>query len=214
MRRIVTIRGRARSGDRGAIIVEFALVLPIIVLLLLGTIEFGMAWKDQNQLERAVQTAGRTLGSAGSDRFADYEALRSLDSQLSAMRASEIRKVIVYRSTGTDGTVPADCLAIAPTGSKAGIEGVCNVYGPSQVAQANPIGFGSTGGDPPSCTGSAWDEEWCPADRVRTTPTPDQVGMYVEISYDTYTGLFDLTELTLAASAVFQAEPSTASLGG
>lgn len=44
---------RRLAGQNGAVLVEFALVLPLLLLLLIGTVEFGRAfnyWIDENHL--------------------------------------------------------------------------------------------------------------------------------------------------------------------
>lgn len=53
-------RGERRSGDdRGAAMVEFALVLPILVMLLVGIIEFGSAYNTQLALQASAREGAR-----------------------------------------------------------------------------------------------------------------------------------------------------------
>lgn len=53
--------GRRRlSGDAGASAVEFALVLPILLLLLFGIVDFGRAYQAKTQLTHAVREGVRT----------------------------------------------------------------------------------------------------------------------------------------------------------
>jgi hypothetical protein len=49
------------SGERGASVVEFALVVPIFVLLLLGIIDFGMAFNDYNKVRQGVREGARQI---------------------------------------------------------------------------------------------------------------------------------------------------------
>src|SRR6266568_9622524 len=51
--RIFTLRRRAAADERGVALVEFALVLPLILVLLFGMIDFGKAfnyWNDETHL--------------------------------------------------------------------------------------------------------------------------------------------------------------------
>ena len=52
-------RRGGRSGDGGAALVEFALVLPIFALMLFGMIELGLAFAGWSSLRNAVQTGAR-----------------------------------------------------------------------------------------------------------------------------------------------------------
>jgi hypothetical protein len=62
MRRLA-MRGLARAGDRrrdaGAAAVEFALVLPVLVLILFGIIDYGLYFSNTLSAESGVQTAAR-----------------------------------------------------------------------------------------------------------------------------------------------------------
>lgn len=50
---------RARTRERGQGLVEFALILPVFLLLLVGAAEFGRAWMTQNVLTGAAREAVR-----------------------------------------------------------------------------------------------------------------------------------------------------------
>ena len=52
-------RAQAPDGDRGAAMVEFALVLPILLLLTLGIINFGYLFGQQLSLNQAVREGAR-----------------------------------------------------------------------------------------------------------------------------------------------------------
>jgi len=50
---------RNRSGDRGAAAVEFALLLPLLLLLVFGIIDFGRALNAQITLTQAAREGAR-----------------------------------------------------------------------------------------------------------------------------------------------------------
>ena len=54
-------RPRARlSGESGAAAVEFALVLPILLVVMFGIVDFGRAYQAKTQLTHAVREGVRT----------------------------------------------------------------------------------------------------------------------------------------------------------
>jgi Flp pilus assembly protein TadG len=55
-----------RRNEAGASAVEFALVLPILVLFIFGIIEFGLAYNRVQSFQAAAREAGR-LASVGVD---------------------------------------------------------------------------------------------------------------------------------------------------
>jgi Flp pilus assembly protein TadG len=63
--------GRATGrDDRGATMVEFAMVFPILALLMLGIIDFGLNYSNKVQLNNATRSAARaaSVANVGTDR--------------------------------------------------------------------------------------------------------------------------------------------------
>lgn len=49
------------KNERGAAVVEFALIAPLLILLVLGLLEFGFRYQRQAQLNDAAFVAARTV---------------------------------------------------------------------------------------------------------------------------------------------------------
>lgn len=69
--------------DRGAVAVEMAVVVPILLLLAFGMLEFGLAFKSKLTISNAVNSATRQATVLGSDDAADVEILDALEAGLS-----------------------------------------------------------------------------------------------------------------------------------
>ena len=52
-------RRYGRPDDAGASLVEFAIILPVFVLMLFGMIQFGLGFAGWDELRNAVQTGAR-----------------------------------------------------------------------------------------------------------------------------------------------------------
>ena len=50
---------RAHRDERGAVLAEFALVAPVLLMLLFGIIQFGLAYHRAQAVEAAAHDAGR-----------------------------------------------------------------------------------------------------------------------------------------------------------
>ena len=57
----LTGRGSDQRGERGAAVVEFALVVPVLLLLVLGIAEFGRAYNIQTIISGAAREGVRTM---------------------------------------------------------------------------------------------------------------------------------------------------------
>ena len=51
----------SRAGQSGGVAVEFAFVLPVLIVVLLGIVQFGMAFFLQNNMVNAAREAARKL---------------------------------------------------------------------------------------------------------------------------------------------------------
>jgi Flp pilus assembly protein TadG len=74
-----------RNSERGAVAVEFALLAPVLVLLLLGIMEFGRAYNAQVSLSNAAREGVRVMAISNDQtaaRAAAKNAAVSLSPQL------------------------------------------------------------------------------------------------------------------------------------
>jgi Flp pilus assembly protein TadG len=51
----------SRGSERGAVAVEFALLVPILIMILLGIMEFGRAYNVQASLTNAAREGARSV---------------------------------------------------------------------------------------------------------------------------------------------------------
>lgn len=56
---------KKERDERGAVVVELALVLPIVVIFIFGIVEFGRAYNAKIQLTSAVREGVRTAALGG-----------------------------------------------------------------------------------------------------------------------------------------------------
>lgn len=70
-------QGKIRSSERGAVAVEFALVLPIFILLVFGIAEYGRAFNFQISLSEAAREAARYVAIHSADTGFTPGAARS-----------------------------------------------------------------------------------------------------------------------------------------
>ena len=94
---------RRWGSERGAAAVEFALVLPILVLILFGVIEFGGVYNAQLMVTGAAREAARSMALDGV--VADAQAV-ALDAAVGIDPADlDVEVSPATCSTGTDVTV-------------------------------------------------------------------------------------------------------------
>ena len=105
------LRAPGGTRQRGAALVEFALIAPILMLLVAASFDLGQAWKTGLVASSATRAGARIGSNAGDSPLADYYLLTGMKSSLSADNLAKVRRVIVYESTTTNGAVPAGCLS-------------------------------------------------------------------------------------------------------
>jgi Flp pilus assembly protein TadG len=175
------------SGDRGAALVEAALVSPIFFLILFGVLEFGGAFRDYLTVRNASQGGARAGAIAGNDADADFKVVNAVRTDAAAMPSSQVLRVVVYHAADPTDDVPAACTT-ASTGI--GSPTSCNVYTGALLR----VPDGSAWTDCTSPTDPS--RFWCPADR-KTAATaasgngpPDYMGVWVQVKHPWVTGLF------------------------
>ncbi len=72
------MRQHLRRED-GATLVEMAFVLPVLILLIFGAVEFGLAFKERLTIASAANSAGRTGATMGDEDDADIRILEAIE---------------------------------------------------------------------------------------------------------------------------------------
>lgn len=184
-----------RRSQRGTVLVEAALIMPMLIMLAMGTIEFGLGWRDRVGVQTTVRAAARSGATLGSDPQADYNILQMLKSGLGA-DYTKASRIVIYKAAATNGAVPAACL----TGSSQ--TGVCNVYVAADMAKAS-TSFG--------CGSGTIDTAWCPTTRISNisnTSGLDYLGVYIAFDHSLITGSFGTGVITIKDNVVMRVEPS------
>ncbi len=87
------------TEDRGSALLEFALMLPMLVLLMVGAVDFGRAWYVNLEVANAAE-AGALYGTQNPSDMSGMKAAAALDAaELPALQVSS-----TYGSECSDGT--------------------------------------------------------------------------------------------------------------
>lgn len=174
--------------------VEFALVLPLFVLLLYGSIEVGLLFKTQGAYEEAAFEAVRVAAAAANATDADQQALVQLQTMLPAENLANIASVTIYDATASGAPIAP----ITATGSVTSTFYTIYTYRPG-------VGFvcPGTSTPPPCASGSSWN----PAVRNTRVPSLDNIGLKIMYTYRSLTGFLPSYTSTQIATALV--EPRT-----
>jgi hypothetical protein len=197
-------RGLKRGRDDcGATILEFALLMPFLLLLGLGTAEIGMGWVADDRVESASSQAARVAAVSGSRVEADRDVLVALAAALPPTELANLDRVVIFKP-GTAGAVPANCIKPAGSSSEVG-NASCNTYTGATARAADAASMTGFGGG-----ATAADRYWAPSTRNDALgDPPDYIGVWLRTTYDSSLGgLFGT--ITMTKSTVFRIQPDLA----
>jgi len=197
------------AGDGGAVIVEAALLIPILLVFVAGIVDFGIGLRTQTILQTSTRNAARAGAAAVANTTADQLILSTLQAGIQSSDQLEIVSVLVYEANTIDGLPTTACRGLVPSGLTAsGVANICNAYSAQQLAVAanNPASFVYANS---TCT-AGWDRYWCPR-LYRTaslTGTVDPLGVYVRATYAPYTDVFGTGDFEMTDHVVMTLEPA------
>jgi Flp pilus assembly protein TadG len=79
------LRTSFAQNERGAILVEMALVVPILAILLMGTVQFGLVLREHQIVQNAAREGAR---------FCSQQTFDTLNNKWTAPTESQVRKVV------------------------------------------------------------------------------------------------------------------------
>jgi hypothetical protein len=198
-------------SERGAVVVEAALVTPILMALLLGIVEMALLMKDDVALTSAVRTGGRTASanpgagpggvSEGGDcispcspanvpKFAQMAA-NAIQQAGTALPKDSIQELWIYKanSKGYPCTLTTGCNTNTSTAMTCGANCVKFKWNKTKD-QFRYISGTWTSSQVNACANTS----------------PDAVGIYMSAKHDFLTGFFT-KDVMIEDHSVFQFEP-------
>ena len=104
--------------ENGATAIEFAFIAPILILLLLGAIEFGIVLKNWLTLTNAVNVGAMQFAISRSDTNAYSDTVSALEAAAPSLTAANLTITLSVNGTAcsTNATCSAALTSAAPSG--------------------------------------------------------------------------------------------------
>jgi len=158
--------------DRGATILEFALVSVALFAIIFIVIEGAFAVRARSTMANAIDDAARRGAVAGSAPDADYQILFQLFGR-GANTVGDVQHVTIFKGDAGNAQVTTDCMNGIPDTD------VCNVYTAGVMFDGNGAFI-----DNPALYGCP--NAWCSTTRGQNlTGSLEFIGVYVKADYRT-----------------------------
>jgi Flp pilus assembly protein TadG len=189
--RRLSARVKARTGsERGAALVEFALILPILIALVFGIVEFSSAYHDSSLVSDATRAGGRVGSAQATNPDFATNVVAAVNSAVTTLPDDAPQELWVYKANANG--YPGNTSDFSSCATNC-IKYTWNTSTRSFNA-ANPQGGG-----------------W-PASSHQVCRNPfDEIGVYLKIDHDFVTRLFG-ANVTLTDHSVFRFEPVPTSI--
>ena len=111
------MRRADETRQRGAALVEFALLLPLLLMLLLGIVSVGLAYNHQISLTHAARESGRFAATLPVSNFGTIEAwldavaAQTVENATGSLDASTPGLVVCVAYVHPNGTLATDSTA-------------------------------------------------------------------------------------------------------
>ena len=186
-----------RKSERGASLVEAALVAPLFLLILFFILEMGLVFRNSLTTDNASREGARAASAKGNSADTDFFVLRTVEHGVEAMGLMNLDYVVVFKATGPNDPVPGGCT----TGS---VPGVCNHY---TVTDFFADLDDAAGNDTGNFRCGTRDSSWCPTTRETSLSAgTDFVGVHVATRHEYVTGIFG-SDFALGETTILKIEP-------
>ena len=209
----------ASRSERGAVLIEAAVAIPVLLLVILGALEFGVAWEAKSSTTNGLRSGLIRAASIADKPETDIRIIQSIIGEIGPDRASRIEWIVIYDASANSGDQQMtidQCSAqtgAAPSdgGGNGGVPNVCATYGPGFIGEILTTGdadtfqmanFSLDG----TCSGVA-DPEFCAPSR--TLGGDIEVGIAFEYDHQWLTGIFPFDAPTFTetqSSSTFASE--------
>lgn len=182
---------RREEDERGAALIEFALVFTLLLTIALGAFEYGMVFRDWLSVTVAAREGGRVAASAATFGQADCVVLEATAGALQSLTSGTLREVQIYRSDANGGYPGAG--SAFTRRYRPGIPDEPGLIACTGGSEWFPINLGGS---------------WEPAARNNSGVNADWIGVRVQFDHNWITGfLWWSGTASFTDDAVFRMEP-------
>lgn len=147
----MNFRTRGRDKERGASLIEAAIIMPILLLLVVAIMELGLAFKDFLTVSYLSREGARIAALAGDDPAADCAILAGLGDLIAPSDLARIEEIQIYQANPNTGAQGATNRAVYNPGEDPTICTPPTGGWPSDGWSINAVGAGF----PPTSRGVA-----------------------------------------------------------
>jgi Flp pilus assembly protein TadG len=178
------------SKERGAVLVETAILIPVVLIITFGVIEFSPAYQSSSIAYTSARTAARTASAEALLPTYATDAAAAAATALHTVPRNEPVEMWIYRANST---------GFPESGGFSSCTTHCIKYdwipATRKFDTANPTGGGWAYTSQNACDAANW----------------DSVGVYVKLNHRFLTRLFG-ANINLQDHAVFRLEPAPTQL--
>jgi Flp pilus assembly protein TadG len=191
-----------RRDQRGAAMVEFAIILPLVLLLTFGAIDFGFAFSDAAGIKAATRSGAR-IGSALSKQPGQLQSIvAAVNASLGNSVRAQATELTIYTAKPGSFSAPTSCAA----GVSASSASMC--WGQAIAVNA-PDKFTVSMSDETAWDNNVHFQDACPA--VGNTSTAWKLSVAVKAQYPFLTpGVLGVAKnLNFTEQVVIDLEPTS-----
>lgn len=173
---------RLRRQDRGAAVIEAALLLPVFFLLVIGIMDWSLYMRDSLAATESARVGVRTASALPRIPGFTQTTVDAIARAGSALPKDQIRQILVFKANSRGFPGPAGNVTM----SCAGYETSCDRFVWNEASSKFVMSPDTTPWNPVAAVGQPGHINSCPAG---FGGPPDSVGVYVEASHPRITGL-------------------------
>lgn len=188
--------------ERGAVLVEAALAIPILLLVILGALEAGVAWEAKSSTTNALRSGVLRAATLADDPDTDLRVLQSIIGEIGAGDVDQLQYVVIY-DVNAPASAITNCIADAGalSGGSGGEAGNCVTYGRAALQRLATTTDAAMWADTfldrgsyldpatgaPGCDPMAIDAQFCAARRIDAGDI--EIGVTFAYDHDWLTGI-------------------------
>ena len=92
-----------RNRERGAVLVEAAIAIPLLLFVILGSLEFGVGWEAKSATTSGLRSGLLRASTLADDPQTDLRTLQSIIGEVGADKADRIQWVVIFDADPANG---------------------------------------------------------------------------------------------------------------